>query len=881
MNGSRKLRGWRNFVLTALAAVGIGLAASPAGAISATPRLKPPAPGPEFVSPADLARLEAVREAVDRRDWTLARNLAETVADPVARSLAQWFYFYAEDPLVSIPSVDAFLDAHPDWPATSKIQLHAEKRMTTSLAPDIVLAFFDNRDPISGEGSLALARAQFAAGMREAAEIRLREAWVHQSFTSADEQRLVAQYGRLFSPEDNAARADRLLWSREVTAARRIFPRLASGERRKAEARAALLLGAANGPELYRALNEEGRSDSGVMLAAVRYYRRNDSEPIAVSIARNAPTDPALLRNPSRWWEERQLLMRWALTEGQYADAYAMAAGHGLEPGGTDFAEAEFNAGWIALRFLNAPERAETHFSALGASVSAPISLSRAWYWLARAAEARGDKTIADARYAQAAQHIYTYYGQLAAEKLGGALAAQGFAAPITPTPEEKARFAARPAVAPLRILSDLKADQPFLIFAYNADDQLETPGEYVELMRLADRLGATHVTVRAGKVGIGRGAFAPEVAYPVIAVPEEAARYVEPEIILALMRQESEFNPRAFSHAGARGLMQLIPSTAQITARKEKLRYDRSGLLDDPFYNMIIGSAHLSHLIDRFDGSLVMTFAAYNAGASRVDQWVERYGDPRGAGVDPVDWIEQIPFSETRNYVQRLMENTQVYRSRLVDAAIAGRLAADIERGGRAGRAGSLAAIGDGGASLPPVSERIVRIAAQGPHLPPPETAVAETAPAANDGVLAAPPKPPAAKEKRRSRGAQPKAEPPPSETPAEDPAPAVSPDPVASAAPTGDDPVSSAPADSLQTPAEALEAEALARRAADEAEAAGSPAGDSAPLLGALAEPEVTAQECQTYRDYIAQTDQQEASADDLNAGMRAELASGGPSC
>ncbi|MEQ8178669.1 MAG: transglycosylase SLT domain-containing protein [Amphiplicatus sp.] len=860
----------------------MAFAASGAGAISATPRLKPPAPGPQYVSSLDLARLEAVREAVDKRNWTLARNLAETVSDPVAQSLAQWFYFYAEDPLVSISDVDAFLDAHPDWPASSKIQLHAEKRMTANLAPETTLAFFETRDPISGEGSLALARAQFAAGRREAAELRLREAWVHQSFTTNDEQRLITQYGRLFSPEDHAARVDRLLWSREVTAARRLFPRLTSSERRKAEARAALLNGAANGPELYRSLNEADRADSGVMHAAVRYYRRNDSEPIAVAIARNAPSDPATLRNPSRWWEERQLLMRWALTEDQYADAYAMAAGHGLEPGGADFAEAEFNAGWIALRFLNAPERAETHFSALGASVASPISLSRAWYWLARAAEARGDKTIADARYAQAAAHIYTYYGQLAAEKLGGALAAQGFAAPIAPTPEEKDRFAARPAVAALRILSDLKADQPFLIFAYNADDQLETPGEYVELMRLADRLGATHVTVRAGKVGIGRGAFAPEVAYPLIAVPEEAIRFVEPEIILALMRQESEFNPRAFSHAGARGLMQLIPSTAQITARKEKLRYDRNDLLNDPYYNMIIGSAHLSHLIDRFDGSLLMTFAAYNAGASRVDQWVGRYGDPRSEGVDPVDWIEQIPFSETRNYVQRLMENTQVYRSRLADRAIAGRLAADIERGGRPGRAGRLAAIGDGGASLPPIPDRIARIAANGPHLPPPETAVAETAPAANDGVLAAPPKPPEAKEKRRTRGAQPKAAAPAlPETPAQGAAPAASSNPVATAEPADAEATGNALAAGVQTPAEALEAEALAQRAADEAEASGAPAGDSVPMLGALTEPEMTAEECRTYRDYIAETDKQEASADDLNAGMRAELASGGPNC
>ncbi|MEE2692777.1 MAG: transglycosylase SLT domain-containing protein [Pseudomonadota bacterium] len=863
---ARARRGWGVFAAAAFTM--LWMAAAPAVAISATPRIKPPPPGPEFAAPSDLVRLENVQDAISKRDWTRARALARDLSDPVAQSLAQWMYFYAEDPLVSIPDVDAFLDAHPDWPASTKIQLHAEKRMASNLSPEIVLAFFDTRDPISGEGSLALARAQFATGAREAAELRLREAWVNQNFTVGDEQRLLSQYGRLFTPEDHAARVDRLLWSREVTAARRVFSRLTSSERRKAEARAALLLGAASGPELYRGLDDEDRADPGVMLAAVRYYRRTDSEPIAVMIARQASGDPALLRNPSRWWEERQLLMRWALTEGQYADAYAMAAGHGLEPGGNDFAEAEFDAGWIALRFLNAPERAETHFSALAASVSAPISLSRAFYWLARAAEARGEADIAKARYGQAAEFIYTYYGQLAAEKLGGAAAARGFAPPITPTPEEVARFEARPTVAALRILSDLKADQPFLIFAYQVDDQLDSAGEYVELMRLAERLGATHVTVRAGKVGIGRGAFAPEVAYPLIAVPAEAARFVSPEFILGLARQESEFNPRAFSHAGARGLMQLIPSTAQLTARKEKLRYDRNALLNDPFYNMIIGSAHLSHLMERFNGSLVMTFAAYNAGVNRVDQWVGRYGDPRSPEVDPIDWVEQIPFSETRNYVQRVLENAQVYRSRLSDSAIAGRLAADIEIGGPRGRAGALAAIGDGGASLPPISDRILRIAATGPHLPPPETAVADTAPAANDGVLA---QPPARGQKRPGRDT------PAKEKPAPKPASKTKTVPAAGAKPIAGD----AAVDSGETPAAILNAEILAERAADEAEAEGAPAGDSVPMLGALVEPEVTAEECKSYRDYIAETDKQEASADDLNAGMRAELASGGPSC
>ncbi|MGE0410113.1 MAG: lytic transglycosylase domain-containing protein, partial [Amphiplicatus sp.] len=612
---------WRQLaeILAAIALVVLSGAASSA---APTPRLKPAPPGPAFLTPGDLELLKEARGAIERRNWSRARGIARDVKDPIARSLAEWFYFYGEDPDVRLADADAFLDAHPSWPMQTRIQAHVEKQIERDASTTEILDFFSTRDPVTGEGELALARAQFDAGAVDAGIIHLRNAWRRYDFTLADEQRLLARYGDYLKPEDHIARVDRLLFAREIGSARRALSRLPPEERRLADARIALLLSAANAPTLFENLDVYGRLDPGVLLAAVRYYRRKEEEPIAIALARQASYEPAELRNSQAWWSERQLLMRWALKERQYEDAYAMAAGHGLDIGG-DLAEAEFDAGWIALRFLGAPERAEIHFKALANAVSVPISVARAYYWLARTAEARGEPALARERYSQAAQQIYTYYGQLAAEKVGALLAAQIFAPPIEPTPEENARFSSRPIVAAMRMLSDLEADREFLIFAYQADDELQSPGEYVELARLASRRNATHIAVRAGKVGVGRGAFAAEVAYPLIFVPDEAKRFAPPEVILALARQESEFNPRAFSSAGARGLMQLMPTTAQITARKEGLRYNRSALLDDPIYNMIIGSAHLSHLFERFNGSLIMTFAAYNAGANRVDEWV------------------------------------------------------------------------------------------------------------------------------------------------------------------------------------------------------------------------------------------------------------------
>jgi len=695
-------------------------AAAPAPAlavltIKTTPSIKPPAPGPIYLSVRDHERLLAVSKAAKSKRYSLAQSHAAGISDPIAKKLGAWLYYAAYDPRVSIAGADRFLDENNDWPAVYRIQTHVEKRISNNTPTSTILAFFDTRDPVTGPGKIQLARALFSVGDNDAAEIYLHDAWVNNNFTVSQERQILSSYGGRLKPEDHAARVDRLLWSRQVTKARRIFSRLSSKDRRMAEVRAALLLGVGNAPTQYGNLREEERLDSGVLLAAVRHFRRRGNEQHAISLAALSPKDPTTLRNSSRWWDEQQLLMRWALKKGKFADAYSAAANHGLEAGG-DFAEAEFNAGWIALRFMNEPERAETHFYALASAVATPISLARAYYWLGRAAEARGLDNPAQTHYAAAARYPYSYYGQLAAEKVGGAALESKFDPPFISSPEDRALFSSRPTAAALRMLADLDLDYEFSVFAYHADDQLEKPGEYIELAKLVTGEGAPHLAVRAGKVAIRREAFTAEVAYPLIFIPDEATRYVSPEIILGLSRQESEFNPRAYSSAGARGLMQLIPSTAQITARKEGLTYNRSALLDDPIYNMTIGSAHLSHLVDRYNGSLVMTFAAYNAGAGRVTQWVKAYGDPRGPGVDPVDWVELIPFAETRNYVQRVLENTQVYRGRLNDTPIPGRLSKDLERGGTTGRAARndppsatliTAALSAGEQKLTPLPER------------------------------------------------------------------------------------------------------------------------------------------------------------------------------
>ncbi len=926
-------------LVAALAA--ICLAIPPAGAsvaVDAAPRLKPAAPDPVYLSLADHGRLELIINALKRKDFDLAKMTAGTIEDPIAKSLGAWLYYYAGDPEVSLAEADAFLDRRPDWPMVSRIQRGLEKKLDEDTPRDVVLALFDTRGPETGRGKLHFARALFAAGREDDAVRELRDAWRKNTFELSDENSLRARYGKYLHAEDHAARVDALLWRREVTNARRVIPLLPAGERRRAEARAALLLRAKNGPRLFEALNAEDRADPGVMHAAVRYYRRTDEEPRAVALARTAPIDPEALGDASRWWLERKMLLRWAIEEKRFGDAYAMAAGHGLEPS-VEFSEAEFFAGWLALRFLDAPGRAETHFRALTATVTAPISRARGYYWLARAVEAQGEAGQARRYYESAAEHVYTFYGQLAAEKLGGAALARKFDRTPRPSPSDSTRFALRPTVAALRMLSELQDERAFLIFAYHVDDELETPGEYLELAELANARGAPHITVRAGKMAVRRQAFAPEVSYPLVFVPEEAARFAPVEVILGLSRQESEFNPRAYSRAGARGVMQLIPSTARLTARKEGMRYSRSALLDDPIYNMTVGSAHLSHLFERFGGSYVMTFAAYNAGAHRVSQWIDTYGDPRSPDVDPIDWAEMIPFSETRNYVQRVLENTQIYRGLFNDAPIPGRLSGDLERGGPSGRAGLLPAR-KYAANLPPLPARTARFASaldEPPASPAPGgggEAVVGVGAAPRTGVAgwAAPTGTGAS---TRQTAKTPPAKPQPSEISAEQgvakaasgaephgegarhrladaaapspgapaksrgPAPAPERQPVRKSrasreAPTPD--AAAAPPANAQLRASdlnALQAGAMVDARDRPATSAGGvrpPAEVAAPAevepAGGSGEPEADnvrpdEEHCETYRNYIARTEKDEASAADLNAGMLAEITGDGPRC
>jgi soluble lytic murein transglycosylase len=388
------------------------------------------------------------------------------------------------------------------------------------------------------------------------------------------------------------------------------------------------------------------------------------------------------LADPDRWWEFRRSEVRLALNDGHPKTAYAIAKAHGPLAGET-LSEAEFLAGWIALRFLKDPHRAISHFEASRVLGFARYE-ARAAYWLGRAQIEMKAGLEAQTHFAEAAGRYYTFYGGLARRAVRKANTCE-FRAPPQPLQETVAAFVNEDAFKAVMIAKQAGLESQLVSFVLDLGRQIRDPEQMTLLMELIGRTAPAQVTVRAAKIALLRGYATEAYAYPVL-LPKfsqsAGAAKLEPALLNALTRQESEFNTETVSHAGARGLMQLMPQTAKNMAAALKLKYELGRLVSDPSYNVTLGSAFLAKLLSGYDGSYVLALAAYNAGPGRAAEWIKDFGDPRAAAVDPIDWIERIPFTETRQYVQRIIESVQLYRCRLEDSKTTFQIAEDLHRG-------------------------------------------------------------------------------------------------------------------------------------------------------------------------------------------------------
>ncbi|MHC2744458.1 soluble lytic murein transglycosylase [Bradyrhizobium liaoningense] len=624
-------------------------------------------------SQADKDTLESVIELVRKRK---AADAAAGISDPVARKLAEWIILRSEDNGATVERYRAFISANPTWPSQTFLRRRLEAAMWDDRRDDSVAwSWFENESPISAKGRFTLAKAMLARGDRANAERLVREAWRSDPMSEDTENNALDQFGALLTPGDQKARMDTLLYGSETEAALRAAKRLGAGYVALAKARIAAVKKAPNARALLDAVPRELHNDPGYIFSKIQLLRREEKFAEAAQLMLSAPKDPGRLHNLDEWWIERRLLARKMIDTEEFRTAYLIARDAALPSRDIYKTEQEFTAGWIALRFLNDPATATQHFARIGVGSVNPTALARAGYWQGRAAEAMGRQQEARNAYARAAEQSTSYYGQLARAKLG--------LPQIELNSQPRGRGAERlEIVRAAHLLYEL--DERELAVPMLADmGENGDPEALAGLGELAQRYGDARGMLLVGKSALNRGLPFDFYAYPVNGIPQftPIGPDVERSIIYAIARQESAFNPRVVSPAQAYGLMQVTPDAARYVCKRHGATYDLGRLKNDSVYNAALGSAELGGLLEDYRGSYIMTFAAYNAGRGSVKKWVERYGDPRDPKVDAVDWVELIPFSETRNYVQRIMENLQVYRARFGGGTRL-QIEADLRRG-------------------------------------------------------------------------------------------------------------------------------------------------------------------------------------------------------
>lgn len=616
-------------------------------------------PSPALAKPVN--RPPTYREAfaaLDANQYDRVRTIMSIGSDPVLNKVLRGNLMALPGNDYSFDELASFVSDNPDWPGRKGIMMIAEQKIPSGATNEQIINWFTTNPPLTMAGFYRYVEALDAAGKGGKSIEAIRAKWIEKDFSPDDLATFRSRYAPLLSEADHVARLDRLLWENNVTAARSMYRYVGEGHQALAEARIALAAQSSNANSLLARVPTALQRDPGLLFERLRWRRKNDDNDGAIEILLNEPDN---LAHPDLWWDETNIIVRRLIEEKDFRLAYRIVANNKLQSG-FDCIQAEFIAGWLALRFLKKHDLAHRHFAKILAEASSPISRARGYYWIGRTYEAAGQKQDAEQAFQSAASINTTFYGQLALAKLYSNPVIRATSEPTIPQ-TVRSKFFARDSVQAVSRLYRIGQNERARSFFRAIADASSQRVDFALILELAYQLERPDWAVTAAKTANQKNVILTGGAYPLLALNIPTP----PELALthALIRQESEFKADAGSPVGARGLMQLMPGTAKDVAKKLDMTYSPDRLVD-PNYNVKLGTYFIQKQIDNFDGSYVLALAGYNAGPRRARDWVGLFGDPRSSHVDTIDWIELIPIYETRNYVQRILENLQFYRARL-----------------------------------------------------------------------------------------------------------------------------------------------------------------------------------------------------------------------
>jgi soluble lytic murein transglycosylase len=618
----------------------------------------------KFYNQKDFNIAKKAIQAIEKRQWSTALSLSKKAKDKSIYNFIQWRHLLTTGNQASFYDYLAFIKRNENYPRINRIRYLAEHKLSTDkISPKKIIDWFDLKDPLSGYGKLILGESFIQTGNIERGTSLIKDGWITADLNRVNMKFFRNKYKKYLNADDYIKRADYLAWEGKSWDLKRMLRYLPKDYELLYAARQILMSKSYGVDKAIKNVPAKLKNDAGLNYDRLKWRRKRGRVDDSLEIIFKVRNNKNYLVRPDKWWTERAIMARALIYKKKYESAYKVASKHSLDKS-PEFAEAEWMSGWIALSFLDDPILAIDHFNNFYQNVGYPISLSRGAYWLGRAYEKNGDKKESQQWYKEATKYLTTYYGQLAHIKIKPNENFELEEQQII-TNDYRKYFYKKDLIKVIYLLDELNKDKYTKnILKHLANDNVDS-GSEILAAELASKISRYDFAIQISKLASYEKRFHNDFNYPIISTPNyvNGRKIPETAFILSLIRQESEFDMTANSHAGAQGLMQLMPYTAKLVSKQAKLPYSKSRLTSDPEYNINLGSHYIAGLILQYDGAYPFATAAYNAGPKRVKYWKKINKDPQKNEVDFVDWVELIKFKETRNYVQRVMENYNVYR--------------------------------------------------------------------------------------------------------------------------------------------------------------------------------------------------------------------------